>query len=246
MRLNSSVLLLLSVSLLASCGKKSSSSSSNGNEIQNETAMADGSNIQGIYSATLLPVNNNIHMLKVGTAALQRDGDVFNAFVKLKYGQRTTTLKQGIYTGTRCPEPSDDTNKDAYIDIKEALPVIGKMILPLDGSLDSQLDGVSGYPTGDTNLGGYFYKSSGSFARMFADLKAPDTNPDDNLVKLGADEGLSLQGKIIVLHGINERVFLPPTAASNSEGSPYKTMPVACGVLKKVNALPEELATTTP
>lgn len=247
MRFNSSVLLLLSVSLMSACGNKDGGSSGpSGNEVQNETAMADGSNIQGVYATTLLPVNNNIHMLKVGTAAIQRDGDMMNAFVKLKYGQRGTTLKQGIYTGTRCPQPSDDKNKDAYIDIKEALPVIGNMIIPLDGVLDSQIEGSGGFPSGDTNLGGYFYKSTGSFARMFADLKAPDHDPDDNLIKLKPEEGLSLHGKVVILHGVNERVFLPPTAATTSEGSAYKTIPVACGILKKTSSLPAELTVTTP
>lgn len=247
MQMNASVLLLLSVCLLSSCGKKDGDSSgSSGNDIQSETAMADGSNIQGIYATTLLPVNNNIHMLKVGTAAFQRDGDIVTAYVKLKYGQRKTNLRQGIYTGTRCPEPTDDKNKDAYIDINEARPVIGKMIIPLDGVLDSQTEGSAGYPTGDALLGGFNYKTTGSFSRMFADLKNPDHDPNDNLVKLGADEGLSLQGKIVILHGINESVFLPPTAATTSEGSAYKTMPVACGVLKKVKVLPPELTSTTP
>ena len=77
---------------------------------------------------------------------------------------------------------------------------------------------------------------------MFADLKAPDTNTSDLVTKLKDDEGLALQGRIVLLQGINERIFLPPTAISLGDRSVYKTMPVACGVLKKVKNLPEELS----
>ena len=237
------ILMLLSLSLIVSCGKSKGkgSNSSSDDAIQNETVQTDGSNIQGIYATTLLPLNNNIYMQKIGAAAVQRDGDVFSAYVKVKYGQRMTTLKQSIYTGKRCPTIADDLNKDAYVDIQEALIAIGKVIIPLDGSLDSQFGGQNVYPTGDSNLGSFMYKSTGSFARMFADLKSPDDNTADMVTKLKDDEGLALQGRIVLLQGINERVFLPPTAISLGDRSVYKTIPVACGVLKKVKKMPPEL-----
>lgn len=249
MRSKITILTILALSLVTSCGKdkdddkKSSGNRASENRPQNEAVVADGSNIKGIYAADIVPVNNNQHLLKLGVAAIQRDGDVFTARVKLKYGQRMTTLVQGIYTGTRCPTPKDDKNKDAYIDIKESIPAIGQMVIPLDGNLDSQLDGVGGFPTGDNILGAIMYSATASFERMFADLKTPDIIPDDNITKIKADEGLALEGRLIILQGINERVFLPPTAASLGERSPYKTIPVACGILRKVKKLPSELNT---
>jgi hypothetical protein len=240
------ILFLVSLFLFVSCGEKSKGNgqgdAANPNEeVQNETISSDGSNINGVYATTLLAMNKNIHIWKVGTAAVQRVGDTFTAFVKIKYGQRNTTFKQSIYTGSRCPTMKDDLNEDAYVDINEALVAIGQIVIPLDGNLDSQTDGSAVYPAGDAEYGAFLYQSTASFARMFADLKSPDLDPSDNIIKLKADEGLSLPGRIVLLQGINESLYVPDTASTNNEGSVHKTMPIACGVLKKVGTLPTEL-----
>ena len=197
------ILLLVSMLFVVSCGGKSNGNGhaegtnpNENEEVQNETISSDGSNINGVYATTLLAMNKNIHIWKVGTAAIQRVGDSFTALVKIKYGQRNTTFKQSIYSGTRCPTMKDDLNEDAYIDINEALVAIGQIVIPLDGNLDSQMEGAAIYPSGDADYGAFLYKSSSSFARMFADLKTPDMNPSDNIIKLKADEGLSLQGRV--------------------------------------------------
>jgi hypothetical protein len=237
------ILLLLSFSLVISCGKsgnKDRNSPADG-VYQNETIMSDGSNIKGIYATVLRPLNKNIHMPSLGTAAVQRDGDTFSAFVKIKSGQRATTFKQAIYTGRRCPDIKDDLNKDAYVDIQEALIAIGQIVIPLDTNIDSQLAGINNYPTGDTASGSYFYRATASFERMFADLKTPDENSSDNMIKIGANDGLTFPGRIVLLQGVNENFFLPPSVGTSDEGNAHKTIPVACGVLWKVAKLPEEL-----
>jgi hypothetical protein len=119
---------------------------------------------------------------------------------------------------------------------------IGQIVIPLDGNLDSQMEGTAIYPSGDADYGAFLYKSSASFARMFADLKTPDMNPSDNIIKLKADEGLSLQGRVVLLQGVNESLYVPDTATTNNEGSVHETMPIACGVFKKVRNLPSELS----
>ena len=231
--------------LLASCGQaglaiKSPPVTPDG-VTQNETIMSDGSNIQGIYSTDLYPVNYNLQFKKVGVAAVVRNGDNFSAYVKMQYGQKDTALRQAIYTGRRCPNINDDLNKDAYIDIQEALIAIGQVTIPLDHNIDSQLEGMNEFPVGDNTYGRYFYEVQTSFQKMFSDLKAPDENPDDDMIKLSAETGLTFPGRVIVLQGLNESVFLPETAVSNNGETAYKTMPVACGVLWKVAKLPSEL-----
>ena len=208
---------------------------------QNETIMPDGSNINGIYATDLYPVNYNLQLKKVGVAAVVRSGDTFSAFVKMQYGQKDTALRQAIYTGRRCPNIDDDLNKDAYIDIQEALFAIGQVTIPLDHNLDSQQEGINDFPSGDMNTGGYFYQVSTSFEKMFADLKATDESPSDDIIKLDSDSGLTFPGRVIVLQGLNESVFLPATAGTNNGQTAYQTMPVACGVLWKVAKLPSEL-----
>ena len=180
-------------------------------------------------------------MKKVGTAAVQREGDTFTATVKMKSGQRATNFTQAIYTGRRCPSIKDDLNKDAYVDIQEALVAIGQIVIPLDSNIDSQQAGLNNYPDGDAVSGSYLYKVTASFSRMFADLKTPDENPTDNMIKLGANEGLTFPGRIVFIQGINETIYLPSTAVSIGGASVHKTMPVACGVLWKVESMPDEL-----
>jgi hypothetical protein len=180
-------------------------------------------------------------MPRIGVAAVKRDGDVFSAFVKIKSGQRATTLRQAIYTGRRCPTIKDDLNKDAHIDIQEALVAMGKIIIPLDSNVDSQIGGINNYPNSDSFSGSYFYQATGSFDRMFADLKAPDQNETDNIVKLGPNEGLTFPGRIILIQGANEKVFFPPTVATIEGEKVHRSIPIACGVLWKVDKLPKDL-----
>lgn len=248
MRLLINILCILG--LIVSCGKSKSDKALPISVVadtgatgvnQNETIMADGSNINGIYAADLYPVNHNLHLDKVGIAAVHRDGDNFTTLVKIDYGQKGTTFKQAIYTGRRCPNINDDLNKDAYIDIEEARSAMGVITIPLDSNINSQQAGINEYPKGDPVTGKYFYETTASFERMFADLKIADENPTDNIIKLEPQDGLTFPGRIVLIQGLSESVFLPTTAAATPGESAHKTIPVACGVLWKVEALPNEL-----
>lgn len=238
---------LLSLCLMVSCGeaidsKSSPSAQTPGNETtQNEIIVSDGSNINGFYAADLAPVNYNLHFLKVGAAGVERDNDRFSAYVRLKYGPKDIEHTQAIYTGRRCPNINDDLNKDAYIDIKEALIAIGKITIPLDDNIESQEEGQYQYPRGDVNTGKYYYERTASFERMFADLKSEDTDAEDNIIKIPEDDGLTFPGRVVLIQGASEKKELPETVASFEGVSPYKTIPVACGILWKVKERPAEL-----
>lgn len=238
---------LLSLCLLVSCGSDSSGGGSGdsvageGSAInQNEEIMADGSNINGMYAAELFPINYNLHLKQVGAAAVQREGDSFTASVKLKYGPREMVHKQAIYTGRRCPNIKDDLNKDAYIDIVEAKYALGYITIPLDGNIDTQDAGQGDYPVADAT-GQYLYSRTASFDRLFADLKAPDANPNDNIIKVDVDSGLTFPGRVVMIQGVGRNAILPNTIATENGEDPYKSLPLACGVLWKVNELPEML-----
>ncbi len=238
---------------LTSCGESIKSNSPQlevgpgeqpvGNDVsQNEVMAPDGSNIEGFYAADLIPMNVNLHFLKVGMAGVERIDDTFNAYVRLKYAPKgDVEHRQAIYTGRRCPTINDDLNKDAYIDIKEALVAIGQITIPFDENLDSQELGFNQFPRGDVNTGKYFYNRTASFSRMFNDLKAVDQNPEDNMIKLEEEEGLTFPGRVVLIQGTNDKKELPKTVASIGSDSAYKTLPVACGVLWKVKSRPVEL-----
>jgi hypothetical protein len=209
---------------------------------QNETIAPDGSNVQGKYAAEIWPVNYNLHFRSIGQVGLARDGDTFSAAVNLKYGPKGARVKQALYTARRCPNLKDDLNKDAYIDILEARLAIGKITIPFDGDLDSQQEGLGEFPTVDGN-GKLSWTRTASFTRLFEDLKALDEDPDDQIVKLEEDEGITLPGRIVLLQGMPKTVPLPESIATTDGEDKYESIPVGCAVLWKVREIPAELRT---
>lgn len=231
---------VLSLCLLASCAD-SGKGTPGFEQTQNEVVREDGSNIEGIYAADVWPVNYNLHFKKIGAVGIVRDGDTFSAKFRIKYAPKSTTLRPALYTGRRCPNITDDLNKDAYIDILEARLAIGKITIPFDADLDSQMAGRGSYQSSD-ETGKYAYDMSASFSRMFEDLKGEDENSHDQMIKLPEGEGLTLPGRIILFHGMDKKIKLPESVASTDGDSANSTIPVACAVLWKVRSLPAELA----
>jgi hypothetical protein len=238
----SSVLILFSLLVLCSCldYRRVKSQKEDGEINQNETVQLNGSNVNGSYAGEIWPVNYNLHFKKIGLVGVQREGDSFSAMVTLKYGPKETRVKQAIYTARRCPNINDDLNKDAYIDILEARLAIGKITIPFDGDLDSQMAGNTQYPFVD-RTGKMFYSRTASFSRLFEDLKTLDENPLDQIIKLGEEEGITLPGRIVLFQGMPRKVFLPESVATTDGEDKYETIPVGCSVLWKVKNLPEEL-----
>lgn len=239
------ILTTLPILLLTACGVSDSTPGLNdasGGINQNETILPDGSNVEGIYAGELWPMNHNLHFKTVGWAAVQREGDDFSAYVRLQYGSKPNVeYKQAIYTGRRCPSLKDDLNKDAYIDMQEALAAIGQSIIPLDGNLNSQKEGQYIWPNGK-DTGKYFYQMSASFDRMFSDLKLPDEDRRDNITKLPLDGGLTFPGRVVIIQGLSEKISLPKSVSGYGAESPHESIPVACAVLWKVDELPSELS----
>lgn len=235
---------ILTLCLLASCGNNLSDSKPTP-QMQNEVIQIDGSNIEGFYAGELWPINYNLHLKKIGSAGVSRVGDAFSARVQMSYGPKEANIHHSLYTGRRCPNINDDLNKDAFIDILEAQLAIGLITIPFDTDLDSQLSGLTQTSSTDTN-GRYVYNRTASFDRMFADLKAPDENLQDNITKLKEDEGLTLPGRIVLVQGMNPKAKIPDTVGTTGGKPAYATIPVGCAVLWKVDAFPEELNSLAP
>lgn len=227
--------ILLTVAL--SCGKAPDLK-----KPQVEALMPDGSNIDGIYVADLYPINVNLNFIKgIGKAAIERSGDNVKAVVRLENGGVGAIHKQDIYLADRCPNVSDDANKDAFIDMVEAKTILGDVLIPLDDNIDSQAEGSYVFPLGNFAApGDYYYQRTTSFEKLFADLKTPDEDPSDEFMKLKDDEGLSFIGKIIVVRGaMGAPTGLPQTIASTS-GDPIASIPIACGILFKAETMPAD------
>lgn len=246
MKLIKSTLPVLALSfLIGACSESSSNPSSGGQSFsQNEVAKPDGSNVNGIYAAEIWPVNYNLHFKTLGMLGVKREGDMFEAMINMKYAPKSTTMRAAIYTARRCPNMGDDLNKDAYIDILEARLAMGKITIPFDADLDSQMGGYGNWPSSDAN-GKFTYSRSASWERLFQDLKSPDMDTGDHLVKLGDEEGITFPGRIVVIQGLNESVPLPESVATTDGLSRHQSIPVGCAVLWKVKDMPSELQSLT-
>lgn len=210
-----------------------------------EELQADGSNINGTYSAVLFPVNINLHAPKSGMATFTRNGDELIAKVKLDVGAQGANYRQAVYWGSRCPGIESDANKDGYLDMTEIEATLGDVIIPLDGDLDSQSGGTGNYPSGMNARGSYFYKRTASFARFFADLKEEDPNSRDRVRKLEDQSGFTFLGKVVLVQGATSEFRIPETVSSYYGLSRESSLPVACGVFfKSDDQISDESETT--
>ena len=180
---------------------------------------------EGIYSAKIYPVNQKIGINLNGNVTISKYGDLLSVRIKLKNAPKGTHM-QGLYTGDACPY--EDLNSDGYVDIKEAEKNIKRMLIPFDGDISGQIIGNEYYPSNN-----YAYERSTSYGLMLSDLEKKDRN-------------LELEGRIIVIHGVDESHSLPDTVSTYEEHSRQKSIPIACGILSYLTVEPEEGPDTGP
>lgn len=232
-----SSLIIITLALLSSCGGSSSGGGSNPvakpesrKPVERQEEIIENQPTVGSYRAFIRPMNTRVFgRLNSGLASV----DVTENEFKLNlYMDDTSQVghMQAIYTGSRCPTLSDDQNKDGFIDIQEAMKVSGKMLIPLDEDLTSQVAGEKIFPKGMA----YEYKKNIELSTMLKDLKDRDSDVRDELVKLKANEELNLDGRIILVHGVANKNQLPTSVASLQSMTSYETIPVSCGVIRRV------------
>ena len=227
------VLFVSSLFILGACGK---AKDNNGLSPEKPTVIINRPVIEEETDVTLVsdlkPMNTNLNSLKVGSITIDKQKDTIEATVRIQKSTPSTWHKQAIYNGSRCPELKDDLNKDAYVDIDEAMKVVGKILIPLDADIDSQLGGWNSFPVSTTE-GGYDWSRSASFTRLLDDLKADDERANDEIMKIGKKDKLKLSGKVVMIQGTADTTFLPMTVARQGEHTPHVSLPVACGILGK-------------
>jgi hypothetical protein len=229
--------------LLTSCGGGDSSSGNSFSEdessqreleetdIEAQRAASDGENIQGRLLANFTTLNPQVVGTIPGSAQFIREDNKLSAFVRLFAGSPSIAHFQNVHTGTRCPTIDDDKNGDGYLDIVETLKVVGPVVVPLDWDIGSQLSANRSWPKAFPN-GSYEYMKVTRFDRFWDDLKSVDRNPDDNIVKLGPDEGLDFSGKVVIIQGVDESKALPETVAGYGRWTNFQTLPIVCGVFR--------------
>lgn len=184
------------------------------------------------YLARFQTLNTHINGTVAGSATLYFDGDKIKSFVRFFAGFPETWHMQNVYLGSRCPTMEDDLNLDGFIDINEAYISSGKIIIPLDGDINSQAGGLNTYPVSNI-YGSYFYEKEAWKSNFNNDLKNADPNPNDNIVKLGRNEKLNLQEKVVIIQGVASNLTFPETVSSFGGRPVHQTLPVACGIFKR-------------
>lgn len=218
-------LAMLCLLALASCGG-SGGGSSNASDEEERQEMQE---TEGRYKAIIRPVNITIAgWTPSAVTDIKVTGDVVEVSGWMDDSASVTHI-QGIHVGTKCPEMAHDANGDGYVDFNETLKVSKRVLVPLDGNLNSQDEGASVYPKGN-----YTYFQKASLAEMMNDLTIADPNGGDHIAKLGAGEGLNLDGRVIIVMGVAANRALPATVSTLPGQTAQASIPIGCGVIKRM------------
>ena len=216
------VISLLCVLNLASCGDDGGGSSSS---VSRQERQQD----EGNYRAIIRPLNYSISgWIPNGKMDIRIIEDSFEVKGWMDDSSNVTHL-QNVHFGTKCPTAESDSNQDGFVDFNEALKVTRQILIPLDGNLATQLDGERGYPKGN-----YAYSQKTSLSALMNDLMARDGNDLDSIGKLKDDEGLNLEGRVILIHGAADNRALPASVSTAPGLSHQASMPIACGVIERM------------
>src|SRR5690606_23117495 len=101
----------------------------------------------------------------------------------------------------------------------------GKIIIPLDDDLATQSSGS--FPIGVS----YQYNESTSFLEMVSELKMPDDDTTDSVTRLGQNDEIDLDGRVVIIHGVPASATLPMTVRGGDGDTAQETVPIACGAL---------------
>lgn len=196
------------------------------------------SEAEGMYIAPMEIMNRGVGGAISSTLSITKDGDRMIAYIRFNGGMPSVSHQQRVHVGTSCPTEADDKNGDGYIDINEAYDKVGKILFPLDADISSQERGMSLWPMADI-YGSYNWERATSFERFISDLREPDLNAENDFAKLGPGGALNLDGRVVLFHGTTKETSnLPDSVATRGRLANFQTIPIACGIIRKVSSVP--------
>ena len=222
------VVLSASMLSLVSCGDNLSKNKSS------SVSKLERQETQGLYRANLTSMNASVAGTPSGVVTFKIEGDEVTATIDMNGAPAQVVHMQSIRIGKGCADVAADKNADGFIDIMEAEEVTGKVFIPLDSDINAQVAG-SNYPVALSN-GKYRYNEAASLTSMIADIFAPDENTEDSMVNLEVGEELNFSGRTVLIQGIDKSSVLPETVATRNGQTAHATMPIACGVLSRVES----------
>lgn len=207
---------LFGVLALYSCGKNSGESSSRSSDAREEEEIIREGN--QTYLATLRPLNNIVAgYIPSGQTEVRIIGKNIQFKTQLE-DDASVIHVQNLHAGSTCPTASDDVNGDGFIDEVEMVSSTGQVLVPMDSNLSSLKEGTF-------NRGGpLFYSSTTKLADLINELYRASLIP--------TIDSLSLEGKVVMVHGVSANAILPGTVASASGRAINLSLPMACGVLR--------------
>lgn len=228
----SSGLIVACLMTLASCGSDSGSSGSSSSRQEQRQKEQDD---QGIYRVVLKPLNTSLAGETTGTMEIRIEGDDVSVSSTIAGAPVGVKHLQNIMLGTSCPVASSDTNGDTVVDIKEAMALTGDILIPLDSKISDQIAGIDYGPIAN-GAGSYVYRRSASLTDILADLRSPDPDKFDSIVKLPFGQRLNLAGKVVLIHGVNSGTDFAETVSTIRDLSHAQSLPIACGKIVRVNS----------
>lgn len=220
---------LVALLALVSCGKDGGGGGGGGSDRGIGREMVEAQ--PGTYYTVLRPVNfysNGFIPYGAATFTLKDDQLLVNVTMD---DDQAVTHRQSLHIGSRCPTLADDSNGDGFVDYNEAIAVVGKVVMPLDSDLNSQIGGAEVYQRGPAMS----YSRSASLAKVNSDLWKADEDPSDDVLKLSSGRGVGFEGRVVLAHGTSAQSSFPTSLASYKNEPAHLSLPVVCGVLKKID-----------
>ena len=187
-------------------------------------APATAGNLGRTYQANLNPLNAGTHTVgdvtysiptTRGTATVNLKGDDVTVTVLVDGVTPMTLHPQHIHAGTMCPNATDDTNADGFVDVIEGLPKYGGILVSLDSTINTGASSDLDFPVASAD-GSYAYSAQGSRSHIQDEIET----------------ALKAADRHVVIHGISPTGMPLPSSVQSLPGLPaWATLPVACGEL---------------
>jgi hypothetical protein len=174
----------------------------------------------GLYRAVMMPINSSSKEGLTGFIDINISNEDVVISSKISGAIPGVMHYQNVMKASQCPTLGADFSYDS-------------VLIPLDGNISEQLLGPDYGPISNS-LGEYVYKRSTLLSDLIADLKNIDPDPYDRYTKLGNDEYLNLDQRVIIIQvGSKFLDSYGVLEASNERDSQHLSV-VACGKLNRI------------
>ena len=121
-----------------------------------------------------------------------------------------------------CAEQSNDKNNDGIIDVVETETTSGTTMVPFNDK------------SAEMDLGSDTYPKAGNDSTYHYEVSIPLSQLKASFAKAFGDSTLNLDKRVLYIHGVPSDTKLPSTVASLGKIPVQVTLPIACGIIEKI------------